>query len=249
VDPEPILVRPRRSLFHAEGGWFSANWHFSFDQYWDEANMGWGDLRVFNDDRLVPGAAWPMHPHRDIEGITYVAEGTFEHADSLGNGGVLPPGSVQRMTLGSGAWHSERNGSKTEPMRFIQMWIMPARPGLAPSVEQRSFSDEERRDRLLPVLVPAPGYASPDGPRAENAVRVHQDAALYAGLLSPGVAVSHRFRAGCGGYLFVVHGAASAGGAAVEEGGAAKIGRVEAIEVKAGASGAEVLLVETRLGR
>ena len=115
-----IVLRPSASLFHAEGGWFSANWHFSFDQYWDEANMGIGDLRVFNDDRLVPGAAWPMHPHRDIEGITYVAEGTFEHADSRGNGGILHPGAMQRATLGSGMEHSERNGSKTEPMRFIR---------------------------------------------------------------------------------------------------------------------------------
>ena len=135
-----LVLRPRASLFHAEGGWFSANWHFSFDQYWDEANMGIGDLRVFNDDRLVPGAAWPMHPHRDIEGITYVAEGTFEHADSRGNGGILHPGAVQRATLGSGMQHSERNASKTEPMRFIQMWIMPSRRGLEPSIEQREFA-------------------------------------------------------------------------------------------------------------
>src|SRR5207244_8611727 len=123
-----IVLRPRASLFHADGGWFSANWHFSFDQYWDEANMGIGDLRVFNDDRLVPGAAWPMHPHRDIEGLTYVVEGTFQHADSLKDADypVLPAGSVQRMSLGSGAWHSEQNASQTEPMRFIQMWMVPA---------------------------------------------------------------------------------------------------------------------------
>lgn len=246
-----ILIRPRRSLFHAEGAWFSASWHFSFDHYRDDANTRWGDLRVFNDDRLVPGGVWPMHPHRDVEGITYVAEGTFEHADSLGNDGVLPPGSVQRMTLGSGAEHSERNHSKTEPMRFIQMWIMPARTGLPPSVEQRSFSSEERRRRLRPVLVPAPGYGGEDAPWADGAVTVHQDAALYAGLLDPGWRLVHRFRSGFGGYFFVVHGGAtvragSAGGE-VDDGGAAKIGTVEAIDVIAGPAGAEVLLVETRL--
>src|SRR3979490_2651413 len=97
-----IRVRPSNTIYHADGGWFSANWHFSFDRYYDPNNMGWGLLRVFNDDRLVPGAAWPMHPHRDIEGITYVAEGTFEHADSRGNGGILHPGAIQRATLGSG---------------------------------------------------------------------------------------------------------------------------------------------------
>ncbi|MGH2499264.1 MAG: pirin family protein [Candidatus Limnocylindria bacterium] len=246
--PRGIVLRPRRSLFHAEGGWFSANWHFSFDRYWDEANMGIGHLRVFNDDRLVPGAAWPMHPHRDIEGITYVAEGTFEHADSMGNGGILPPGSVQRATLGSGMEHSERNGSQTEPMRFIQMWIIPSRRGLPPSIEQRSYGEDSRRDRLLPVLVPAQGYGAPDAPASADAVTVHQDAAVYAGLLSPRASVSHRFRTGFGGYLFIVHGDAEIAGAGpLDEGGAAKIALVEELEVAAGDGGAEILLVVTKL--
>ncbi len=131
-----IQVRSKEEIYHKEGGWFAANWHFSFDEYYDPQNMGFGTLRVFNDDRLVPGAVWPMHPHRDIEGLTYVVEGTFEHSDSMGNGGVLAAGSVQRATLGSGMMHSEMNHSKTEPMRFIQMWIMPRERGLPPSVEQ-----------------------------------------------------------------------------------------------------------------
>lgn len=239
-----IELRPRSSLFHAEGGWFSANWHFSFDRYYDEAHMGVGDLRVFNDDRLVPGAAWPMHPHRDIEGITWVAEGTFEHADSRGNGGILMPGSVQRATLGSGMQHSERNGSKTEPMRFIQMWILPSRRGLAPSVEQRTFDAGSRRDRLVPVLVPAAGYGAPDAPAAEDAVTVHQDAALYAGLLSADVSVAHRFRDGYAGYLFVVHGELAS--PTLDEGGAAVIRGERSLTMKAAGAGAEVLLVETR---
>jgi redox-sensitive bicupin YhaK (pirin superfamily) len=245
-----IVVRPSRSLFHTEGGWFAANWHFSFDRYFDDANTQWGDLRVFNDDRLVPGADWPMHPHRDIEGITYVAEGTFRHADSLGNDGTLKPGGVQRMTLGSGALHSEQNGSATEPMRFIQLWIMPARRGLPPSVEQREFPEAARRNALRPVLVPAEGYGGADAPTDPEAVRVHQDASMYAGLLDPGFAVAHPLRNGFGGYLFVVHGDLEVTGAgAVDEGGAAKIGLIPAIELRAGASGAEVLLVETRLAR
>src|SRR5437899_12069514 len=135
-----IDIRRDKEIYDKEGGWFRARWHFSFDEYFDPDWVQFGYLRVFNDDRLVPGVAWPMHPHRDIEGITYVAEGTFEHADSRGNDGILPPGSLQRATLGSGMEHSERNGSKTEPMRFIQMWIIPARRGLEPSVEQRSYS-------------------------------------------------------------------------------------------------------------
>ena len=239
-----ITIRPVESLHHVEGGWFSANWHFSFDQYWDEANMGIGDLRVFNDDRLVPGAAWPMHPHRDIEGITYVAEGTFEHADSRGNGGVLHPGAVQRATLGSGMQHSERNGSKTEPMRFIQMWIMPSRRGLEPSIEQREFAPDTRRNSLKPVLVPAQGFGGKGAPQADDAVTVHQDAAVYAGLLEAKTKVRHEFRPGFGGYLFVVHG--SLVRPELDEGGAAKIQSESAIDFEAGPNGAEVLLVETR---
>jgi redox-sensitive bicupin YhaK (pirin superfamily) len=247
-----IEIRPAASIHQADGGWFQARWHFSFDHYHDPANMSWGVLRVFNDDTLVPGAVWPMHPHRDIEGITYVAEGTFEHADSRGNGGVLLPGSVQRATLGSGMMHSERNHSKTEPMRFIQMWIMPSKRDLEPSIEQRSFDQEERRNVLLPVLVPAPGFGGPDAPQERNAVTVHQDASVYAGLLDPGVSVTHRLRDGFGGYLFVVHGDASVSapnnaGGAIDERGAAKVGRAGEITVVAGERGAEVLFVEVRI--
>jgi redox-sensitive bicupin YhaK (pirin superfamily) len=246
-----ITLRPRATLFHVEGGWFSANWHFSFDTYADPENTWFGDLRVFNDDGLVPGAVWPMHPHRDIEGITYVAEGTFEHADSMGNGGILPPGSVQRATLGSGMEHSEGNHSQTEPMRFIQMWIIPARRGLEPSIEQRSFTEDARRGRWLPVLVPAAGYGGPDAPVNPDAVTVHQDTALYATLLDQGEPVTHRFRAGFIGYLFVVHGAVAVAsetdtGGELGEGGAAKVTDEPGLTVRAGDGGAELLLVETR---
>jgi redox-sensitive bicupin YhaK (pirin superfamily) len=209
--------------------------------------MGIGDLRVFNDDRLVPGAAWPMHPHRDIEGITYVAEGTFEHADSRGNGGILHPGAIQRATLGSGMQHSERNGSKTEPMRFIQMWVMPSRRGLEPSIEQREYASDVRRNVLKPVLVPAEGFGGDGAPRADDAVTVHQDAAVYAGLLDANKKVRHEFRAAFAGYLFVVHGALVR--PELDEGGAAKIQGERAIELEAGPTGAEVLLVETRGAR
>ncbi len=243
-----IKLRPVRSLFHAEADWFSANWHFSFDRYWDPEYAGFGTLRVFNDDRLIPGAVWPMHPHRDVEGITYVAEGTFEHADSLGNDGVLLPGSVQRMTLGSGAYHSERNHSQTEPLRFIQLWITPARRGLPPGLEQRAFSVGERRNRLWPVLVPAPGYGGPDAVFANDAVRVHQDAALYAGVLDAGASVTQRIRTGCGGYLFLVHGSARVEhGSALDQGAAAMIAAEPEVTLVAGDHGAEALLVEVRV--
>ena len=246
-----ITLRPRATIHHTDGGWFRANWHFSFDFYDDPENTWFGDLRVFNDDTLVPGAVWPMHPHRDIEGVAYVAEGSFEHADSRGNGGILPPGSVQRATLGYGMEHSEGNHSQAEPMRFIQMWIIPSRRGLEPSIEQRSFSEEARRGRWLPVLVPATGYGGSDAPANPDAVTVHQDAAVYATLLAPGQGVMHRFRPGFQGYLFVVHGTAQVAtdgdAGELDEGGAAKVTGDPEISVRARDDGAELLLVETRV--
>ena len=245
-----ITLRPRASLHHTDGGWFRPTGTSASTPTRTPRTPWFGDLRVFNDDTLIPGAAWPMHPHRDIEGITYVAEGMFEHADSRGNGGILPPGSVQRATLGSGMEHSEGNHSQTEPMRFIQMWIMPRERGLEPSIEQPRFSDEERRGRWLPVLVPAPGYGGLDAPANLHAVTVHQDAALSATLLDPGQSVAHRFRSGCQGYLFVVRGAVHAAtdrdAVEIDAGGAAKIEAEPEVSTRAREEGAEVLLVETR---
>ena len=192
-----IKVRKREEIYSKEGGWFSARWHFSFDEYYDPNNMGFGTMRVFNDDHLVPGAVWPMHPHRNIEGLTYVAEGKFRHADSLGNGGVLDAGAVQRMTLGSGANHSEQNGSETEPMRFIQVWIMPAELNLPPGVEQKQFTEADRTNRLLRAI-------GPD--REGGSILVHNDASMYVSRLEAGKSVSHDFRANFGGYLYVLNG-------------------------------------------
>jgi quercetin 2,3-dioxygenase len=249
-----ITIRPVESLYHVEGGWFSANWHFSFDTYDDPENTWFGDLRVFNDDTLIPGAVWPMHPHRDIEGITYVAEGTFKHADSMGNGGILLPGSIQRATLGSGMQHSEQNGSKDASMRFIQMWILPSKRGLPPSVSQREIDQGEwdrRRNALVPVVVPEPGFGGADAPRADGQVTVHQDAALYAGLLDEGAEATHRFRAGFGGYAFVVHGAVDlrtdAGSGRLKEGEAAKIVDERSVTFVGAGGPGEMLMVETRV--
>ena len=231
-----LLIRRDDEIYRADGGWFSARWHFSFDQYRDPENMGWGPLRVFNDDRLIPGAIWPLHPHKDIEGITYVVEGTFRHEDNVGNDGILPAGSVQRMTLGSGAWHSEQNGSEDEPMRFIQLWILPAEGGLRPEVEQKEFSVEDRSDRLLQVL-------SPDG---GDAVKVHQDAAVHVSRLNPGTEVSHGFLEGRGGYLYVIEGSLGLNGEALSTGDAAKIRDEASLELKA-EEPSELLLVDVPL--
>ena len=232
----PLALRPDRSIFSAQGGWFRARWHFSFDQYRDPAHMGIGYLRVLNHDTLIPGAVWPMHPHRDIEGITYVVAGEFEHADSLGNGGVLLPGGVQRMRLGSGAQHSEGNHSKTEEMQFIQMWILPWERGLAPSVEQRPYTAADRTDRLLRFL-------KPEGIDGEG-ITVAQDVSMYASQLGRSRSVTHEFGAGRGGYLYLISGTLTANGERMTTGDAAYVTGSGSLELRA-MDRSELLIIDT----
>lgn len=209
-----ITIRRDRDIFDTEGGWFRARWHFSFDQYRDPENDGFGAMRVFNDDRLVPGAVWPLHPHRDVEGLTYVVEGSFGHQDSIGGPyGPLPAGSVQRMTLGSGALHSEANASRDEPMRFIQIWVLPDTADLPPGVEQRIFTKANRTNRLLKVI----------GPEGGEVVSLHQDASVHVASLEPGAEVAHPIGEGRGVYAYLIDGAAAFDGEEVTTGDAAKV--------------------------
>lgn len=232
-----IQIRRDSEIWREEGGWFTARWHFSFDRYYDPENMGFGNLRVFNDDRLIPGAIWPLHPHRDIEGLTYVAEGLFRHEDNVGGApGPLPAGSVQRMTLGSGAFHSEQNGSQTEPMRFIQMWILPEERGLPPGVEQKVWTKDDRRNRLLRAIAPEGG----------EAVKVHGNAAVYISSIEPGVTLDHKFPDGMGGYLYVIGGSLGLDGERLETGDAAKIWDEPEITLRAEGE-TEIILVEAQL--
>jgi redox-sensitive bicupin YhaK (pirin superfamily) len=232
-----IRVRRDAEIYEIDGGWFHARWHFSFDKYRDPEYTQFGSLRVFNDDRLVSGAIWPLHPHRDIEGLTYVVEGTFRHEDDHGGPpGPLPAGSVQRMTLGSGAWHSEQNASDTEPMRFIQMWILPRVRGLEPSVEQKVFTKEDRTDRLLRVI-------SPDG---GDAVLVNQDASVYISFMSEGSSLTHTFEQDQGAYLYVISGSVEVNDEKLGTGDAAEISGEPELKLRA-SSPTELILVEVRL--
>jgi quercetin 2,3-dioxygenase len=202
------VIRRDSEIHDVSGGWFRARWHFSFDTYQDPENDSFGAMRVFNDDRLLPGAVWPLHPHRDVEGLTYVVEGLFGHEDNVGGPfGPLPAGSVQRMTLGAGAWHSEQNASKTEGMRFIQIWILPDAPSLPPGVEQRVFTKDDRSNRLLRAFAP---MAEVDGSDSAP-VGVHQDASVYISSLNPGADVQHELGADRGAYLYVISGRVSLG--------------------------------------
>jgi len=231
-----ITVRRDKEIYDIEGGWFHARWHFSFDRYHDPEWTQFGSLRVFNDDRLVPGADWPMHPHRDVEGLTYVVEGLFRHADNLGGEYILlPAGSAQRMTLGSGAWHSEQNASKDEPMRFIQMWIMPAERGLPPSVEQKVFTKEDRTDRWLRII-------SGDG---GESVLVHQEASVFVSSVSAGGSVEHSLGSGRGAYLYVISGEIDLNGEQLSTGDAAKVDAESMVRVEA-TEPSELIMVDVR---
>lgn len=229
-----IKIRRDEDIYRKEGGWFSARWHFSFDDYNDPENESFGAMRVFNDDRLIPGAIWPLHPHRDVEGLTYVVEGLFGHEDNVGGAyGPLPAGSVQRMTLGSGALHSEQNASPEDPMRFIQIWILPDTPGLTPDVEQRTFTQQDRTNRLLKVM----------GPEGGEVVKIHQDASVYIASLEAGVEVSHEIGSRRGVYAYLIDGRASFGDEAVRTGDAAKVTDQPSLGIQA-AEGCELMLVD-----
>jgi len=231
-----ITLRPAATIHAVDGGWFSARWHFSFDDYRDPAWMGVGPLRVFNDDRLIPGAVWPLHPHRDIEGITYVVEGTFRHEDSAGNGGILLPGAIQRATLGRGMWHSEQNGSTTEPMRFLQFWLLPDTADLEPSVEQRQLTVGDRTNRLLRVI----------GPEGGDVVKVHQDASVHVARLEPGFAVEHPLAEGRAAYVYLVDGRAMLNGRSLATGDAAVVAG-EPVSLAGDETAAELILVDVPL--
>jgi redox-sensitive bicupin YhaK (pirin superfamily) len=229
-----ITIRRDADIHDTEGGWFRARWHFSFDQYRDPENDAFGAMRVFNDDRLVPGAVWPLHPHRDVEGLTYVVEGSFGHQDNVGGAfGPLPAGSVQRMTLGSGALHSELNASADEPMRFIQIWILPDTPNLPPAVEQRVFTKEDRTDRLLKVI----------GPEGGDVVRLHQDASVHVAFLAADAEVTHEIGDGRGVYAYLIEGEATLDGNEVSTGDAAKVTDQRALTIQA-TRPSELILVD-----
>ena len=229
-----IKVRRDSEIHDVEGGWFRARWHFSFDDYSDPENDSFGAMRVFNDDRLVPGAVWPLHPHRDVEGLTYVVEGLFGHEDNVGGPpGPFPAGSVQRMTLGSGALHSERNASPDEPMRFIQIWILPDTPSLPPGVEQRVFTTEDRTNRLLRVI----------GPEDGDVVKVHQDASVLVARLEASTRANHEIGDGRGVYAYVIDGRARLGDEELATGDAAKVTEEPELAIEA-VNTTELILVD-----
>jgi redox-sensitive bicupin YhaK (pirin superfamily) len=229
-----ITLRRANERGHADHGWLDSYHTFSFADYYDPQHMGFGPLRVINDDTVAGGGGFPPHPHRDMEIISYVIEGALEHKDSMGNGSVIKPGDVQRMSAGRGVTHSEFNASKTEPVHFLQIWIIPERGGLPSGYEQKFFGEDDKRGNLRLI-------ASPDG--AEGSVTIRQDTRLYAAVLENGTAVSHTIGAQRKGWLHVVTGTAELNGRALEAGDGVAIDGAEQIELRSTDKG-EVLLFD-----
>ncbi len=217
----------------ADHGWLKSYHTFSFADYYDPEHMGVGPLRVINEDRVQPGAGFGTHGHRDMEIISYVLDGELAHRDSMGNGSTIRPGDVQRMSAGTGVRHSEFNASQTQPVHFLQIWIMPAQQGIEPGYEEQRFSVEDKRGRLRLI-------ASPD--RAEGSVLIHQDARVYAGLFDGAERAELGIAPGRQVYVHVARGSVKASGMRLEAGDALRL-TADKVVLEDGAA-AEVLVFD-----
>lgn len=230
-----LSIRRAGDRGHANHGWLDSYHTFSFSNYYDPNHMGFRSLRVINEDVIDPKQGFGTHGHRDMEIVTYVLDGLLEHRDSIGNGSLIRPGDVQRMSAGTGILHSEFNASESEPVHLLQIWILPDRQNLSPSYEQRYFDPAEKQGTLRLV-------ASPDG--RDNSVTIHQNALIFASLLAPGDRVVHDFASSDrGGWLQVARGTVSLNGIELAPGDAAAITNADRLEILA-QSDAELLLFD-----
>jgi redox-sensitive bicupin YhaK (pirin superfamily) len=229
-----VTLRKADERGHADHGWLKSRHSFSFAEYFDPEHVQFGALRVINEDRIAPGTGFGTHGHRDMEIISYVLEGELAHKDSMGNGSVIRPGDVQRMSAGRGVFHSEFNNSKSAPAHFLQIWITPNRLGIEPGYEEHHFAAADKRGRLCLI-------ASEDG-RA-GSVRIHQDASLYAGLFDGSETAEHVLPAGRRAYLHVARGSVEVNGQALDAGDALLFESAETVRIRAGKE-AEVLLFD-----
>jgi redox-sensitive bicupin YhaK (pirin superfamily) len=229
-----IRPRPAAERGHVDHGWLDARHTFSFASYRDPAHMGFRALRVINEDRVQPGRGFGTHPHADMEIITYVISGALQHRDDLGNGSVIRPGDLQRMSAGTGVTHSEFNASPTEIVHLLQIWILPERAGLAPSYEERHFPEEERRGRLRLV-------ASRGG--RDGSLRLHRDVDLHASLLAAGAEVMLPLRPDRHAWLQMIRGTVDLNGTRLEAGDGAAVSDERELAIRAAAA-AELLVFD-----
>ena len=229
-----ITLRRKEDRGGGDYGWLNTRHTFSFSDYWDPKWMGFRSLRVINEDWVAPGEGFPLHPHRDMEIITYVLEGALQHQDSLGTGSVIRPGDGQRMSAGRGIRHSEMNASDTEKIHLLQIWIQPDRQGYEPSYEQKAFPESEKRGQLRLI-------AGPDGKK--GSVTIHQDAKLYVSLLAPGEEVEHELEPGRHAWLQIAKGAVELNGKKLSAGDGAAVSNERKLSIH-GTEDAEILLFD-----
>lgn len=232
-----LQVRKSEDRGLANHGWLNSHHSFSFAEYMDPNHVHFGPLRVINEDRVAPGQGFGTHGHQDMEIISYVLDGALEHKDSLGTGSVIRYGDVQRMSAGTGVRHSEFNHSRSEPVHFLQIWIIPSQRGIAPSYEEKHFAPDTKHGRLRLV-------GSPDG--RDGSVLIHQDAWLYATILDGQDRIAHALKSGRGAYVHVIRGDVTVNGIALTGGDALKISN-EAEVTLDHARDAEVLLFDLPL--
>ena len=230
-----IIIRPAQERGQANFGWLDSKHTFSFGSYYDPSHMGFSNLRVINEDKVQPGQGFGTHSHKDMEIISYVLQGELEHKDSIGNGSVIRPGDVQRMSAGTGIAHSEFNASDTDPVHFLQIWIWPDQKGIKPSYEQKHFSLDEKQGRLRLV-------ASPDG--RDNSVTIHQDANLYVAVLNKGDRVNHSTNKNRSLWIQVARGSAKINGQTLQAGDGAAITQETDIALAATTDNTEILLFD-----
>lgn len=219
-----ITVRKSEERGHAQHGWLESYHTFSFSSYHDPRYMGFRDLRVINQDRVQPGEGFGTHGHRDMEIVSYVISGALEHKDSLGTGSVLRPGDVQRMSAGRGVTHSEFNHSKAEEVHFLQIWILPARQGIAPGYEEKRFGEDEKKNRLRVIV-------SPDS--REGSLKIHQDATIYASILDPGTTLEHPLAPGRHAWVQLIQGELDLGGQVLRPGDGASVSQESLLRFQA----------------
>lgn len=229
-----LRIRKSQDRGYADHGWLKSYHSFSFAGYHDPAHMGWGNLRVINEDRIAPGTGFGSHSHRDMEIVSYVVSGSLAHQDNIGNGTAIPPGDVQRMSAGRGVVHSEFNHEKNIATHFFQIWIEPNQQGIDPGYEQKTFAESEKRGVLRLV-------ASPDG--AQDSVTIHADASIYAGLLTGKEAVTLNLNPERKAYVQLLKGVVRVNGQKLEAGDAAKLSNESVLMLSEGED-AEVLVFD-----
>jgi|SRR5579883_2194593 len=231
-----IKITKENQHYKGESEWLETYHHFSFAEYFDPSKVSFGPLRVFNDDVIKPGTGFDFHQHKDMEIVTYIIDGTLEHKDSLGNHGLIQPGEIQRMSAGTGVFHSEFNHSDTKPLRLLQMWVFSDTRGLKPSWEQKQYSKDDGTNKLLQVI------GQKDASKQDR-LGIHQDASFYVSHLRPGFEIQHNIIKGRIAYLFVIEGKVSVNGKTLDTRDAAEIQDESKISIQ-GQKESEIILID-----